>query len=98
MHKGETRVQGEVKEEVMDLDCTFYFWKRKLASFVAGVSATGIVYAIVATATNNTPLMCLAYGLLVGIFVGTSTNVLMSESFCSDNTWLDCKSAQTLTF
>lgn len=82
----------------MDLDCTFYFWKRKVASAVSGASATGIVYAIVSTTTDNTQLMCIAYGFLVGIFVGTSVNVLLSESFCSDNTWLDCRSAQTLTF
>lgn len=77
----------------MDLDCTFYFWKRKVGSAMVGLAVTGAVFGIVYHFTKNDVLMSLAYGALVGIFAGTTTNVLLSESYCSDNKMFDCSSS-----
>jgi hypothetical protein len=73
----------------MDLDCTFYFWKRKATALGVGITATGGVFGVVYAYTPNGVAMALAYGLLVGIFAATSTNLLLSESYCSDNQCLD---------
>ena len=68
----------------MDLDCTFYFWKRKLFSLCAGLLFGGALFAVLLVGTENEKYMCAAYGTLMGLIVGVATNTLMAESYCTD--------------
>jgi hypothetical protein len=73
----------------MDLDCTFYFWRRKLASVCLGVVVTvGLAFAL-DSGTKESITMCWVYGGLVGLFFGNGLNQLMQESYCADdnNCW-----------